>query len=52
MPDRWMISRHAVRQLRLGTPVSIQLADTHGHCEAIEAGHIEKAGYNRTGSVT
>ena len=41
-------SRYAVRQLQLGCPCPFSSPTTHGHCEAIEAGHIDEGEYDGT----
>jgi hypothetical protein len=50
MPDRWMIrgTQFANCNCAWGCPCQFNSPTTHGHCEAIEAGHIEEGDYNGT----
>ena len=51
MPDQWMIrgTQFANCNCAWGCPCQFNSPSTHGHCEAIEAGHIEEGNYNGTG---
>jgi len=50
MPDQWMIrgTQFANCNCAWGCPCQFNSPTTHGHCEAIEAGHIEEGNYNDT----
>ncbi len=50
MTDRWMIrgTQFANCNCDWGCPCQFNAPTTHGHCEAIEAGHIEEGEYNGT----
>lgn len=50
MPDRWMLrgTQFANCNCDWGCPCQFNSPTTHGHCEAIEAGHIEEGEYNGT----
>lgn len=48
MPDRWMLRgmQFANCNCDWGCPCQFNAPTTHGHCEAIEVGHIEQGEYN------
>jgi len=48
MPDRWMLrgTQFANCNCDWGCPCQFNSPTTHGHCEAIEAGHIAEGEYN------
>ena len=50
MSDRWMIrgTQFANCNCDWGCPCQFNAPTTHGHCEAIEAGHVEEGEYNGT----
>ena len=50
MSDRWMLrgTQFANCNCAWGCPCQFNSPTTHGHCEAIEAGHIEEGEYNGT----
>jgi len=50
MPDQWTIrgTQFANCNCDWGCPCQFNAATTHGHCEAIEAGHIEEGAFNGT----
>jgi hypothetical protein len=50
MPDQWMIrgTQFANCNCAWGCPCQFNSPTTHGHCEAIEAGHIEEGNFNGT----
>ena len=50
MSDQWMIrgTQFANCNCAWGCPCQFNSPTTHGHCEAIEAGHIEEGNYNGT----
>jgi len=50
MSDRWMIrgTQFANCNCDWGCPCQFNSPTTHGHCEAIEAGHIEEGEYGET----
>jgi hypothetical protein len=50
MSDRWMIrgTQFANCNCAWGCPCQFNAPTTHGHCEAIEAGHIEEGHFNDT----
>jgi hypothetical protein len=50
MPDQWMIrgTQFANCNCDWGCPCQFNAPSTHGHCEAIEVGHIEEGAYNGT----
>ena len=41
MPDRWMLRGTQFANCNWGCPCQFNSPTTHGHCEAIEAGHID-----------
>lgn len=50
MKDRWMIrgSEYTNCNCDYGCPCQFNSATTHGHCEAVAAGHIEEGFFNGT----
>lgn len=48
MADRWMLrgAQFANCNCAWGCPCQFNSPTTHGHCEAIEAGHIEEGAFN------
>jgi hypothetical protein len=50
MPDQWKLrgTQFANCNCDWGCPCQFNSPTTHGHCEAIEAGHIEEGEYNGT----
>ena len=48
MPDQWMIRGLQFANCDWGCPCQFNSPSGHGHCEAIEAGHIEEGEYNGT----
>ena len=50
MADRWSLrgTQFANCNCAWGCPCQFNAPTTHGHCEAIEAGHIEEGEYNGT----
>ncbi len=50
MPDQWMLrgTQYANCNCAWGCPCQFNSPTTHGHCEAIEAGHIEEGAFNGT----
>jgi hypothetical protein len=50
MSERWMLrgTQFANCNCDWGCPCQFNSATTHGHCEAIEAGHIEEGEYDGT----
>ena len=48
MPDQWMLrgTQFANCNCAWGCPCQFNAPTTHGHCEAIEAGHIEEGAFN------
>jgi hypothetical protein len=50
MPDHWMIrgTQFANCNCAWGCPCQFNSPTTHGHCEALEAGHIEEGEFNNT----
>lgn len=50
MPDQWMLrgTQFANCNCAWGCPCQFNSPTTHGHCEAIEAGHIEEGDYDGT----
>jgi hypothetical protein len=50
MPDQWTIrgTQFANCNCAWGCPCQFNSPTTHGHCEAIEAGHIEEGHFNET----